>query len=167
MIRRPPRSTLFPYTTLFRSLLWQLENSGYMWPGIEACRDLGKLVGDAKAIEGLEDALKKDKFWGVRREAAVALGEVGTTAARDALLSGTNDKDSRVRRGVYRALGNFRKDEFAFRALAKAYREDGWDYPMNAAALALAESRHEQAFETIGGGMGRRSQGWILGRGSG
>jgi len=49
----------------------------------------------------------------------VALGEVGTTAARDALLSGTNDKDSRVRRGVYRALGNFRKDEVAFRALAK------------------------------------------------
>src|SRR5258708_21125237 len=23
MIRRPPRSTLFPYTTLFRSFLWQ------------------------------------------------------------------------------------------------------------------------------------------------
>src|SRR5258708_18981143 len=23
MIRRPPRSTLFPYTTLFRSLTWQ------------------------------------------------------------------------------------------------------------------------------------------------
>src|SRR5688572_32318849 len=26
MIRRPPRSTLFPYTTLFRSLLAQLEH---------------------------------------------------------------------------------------------------------------------------------------------
>src|SRR5258708_24739654 len=25
MIRRPPRSTLFPYTTLFRSLYWQLH----------------------------------------------------------------------------------------------------------------------------------------------
>src|SRR5438067_8986783 len=25
MIRRPPRSTLFPYTTLFRSLTYQLE----------------------------------------------------------------------------------------------------------------------------------------------
>src|SRR2546422_7799218 len=24
MIRRPPRSTLFPYTTLFRSLRWEL-----------------------------------------------------------------------------------------------------------------------------------------------
>src|SRR5256885_9586051 len=26
MIRRPPRSTLFPYTTLFRSLVQQLQN---------------------------------------------------------------------------------------------------------------------------------------------
>src|SRR5438034_8472257 len=25
MIRRPPRSTLFPYTTLFRSIVWQLR----------------------------------------------------------------------------------------------------------------------------------------------
>src|SRR2546430_12949494 len=28
MIRRPPRSTLFPYTTLFRSLLGRMERSG-------------------------------------------------------------------------------------------------------------------------------------------
>src|SRR3989454_6556469 len=28
MIRRPPRSTLFPYTTLFRSLLNQAKHSG-------------------------------------------------------------------------------------------------------------------------------------------
>src|SRR3989454_6819632 len=27
MIRRPPRSTLFPYTTLFRSPLWE-----FIWP---------------------------------------------------------------------------------------------------------------------------------------
>jgi len=27
MIRRPPRSTLFPYTTLFRSPLWPLHNA--------------------------------------------------------------------------------------------------------------------------------------------
>src|SRR5258708_39670289 len=29
MIRRPPRSTLFPYTTLFRSLLWTLAQSAH------------------------------------------------------------------------------------------------------------------------------------------
>src|SRR3712207_8635784 len=28
MIRRPPRSTLFPYTTLFRSEAWKLLSSG-------------------------------------------------------------------------------------------------------------------------------------------
>src|SRR2546426_7414899 len=27
MIRRPPRSTLFPYTTLFRSIVYQIGNS--------------------------------------------------------------------------------------------------------------------------------------------
>src|SRR5690349_23188740 len=30
MIRRPPRSTLFPYTTLFRSLLDDLERGGLL-----------------------------------------------------------------------------------------------------------------------------------------
>src|SRR3712207_7196642 len=29
MIRRPPRSTLFPYTTLFRSYLWRFGISDY------------------------------------------------------------------------------------------------------------------------------------------
>src|SRR2546430_2809514 len=30
MIRRPPRSTLFPYTTLFRSMLFSLEQLGLL-----------------------------------------------------------------------------------------------------------------------------------------
>src|SRR3712207_8730693 len=31
MIRRPPRSTLFPYTTLFRSSLYLLKNNGALY----------------------------------------------------------------------------------------------------------------------------------------
>src|ERR1039457_6079914 len=34
MIRRPPRSTLFPYTTLFRSLCWRRQFVGYREPMI-------------------------------------------------------------------------------------------------------------------------------------
>src|SRR5256885_13776762 len=37
MIRRPPRSTLFPYTTLFRSIIdnyWQTETG---WPILTLC----------------------------------------------------------------------------------------------------------------------------------
>src|SRR2546422_5901841 len=40
MIRRPPRSTLFPYTTLFRSVdfvVYDMEHSGF---GIESIRNL-------------------------------------------------------------------------------------------------------------------------------
>src|SRR5258705_10135871 len=37
MIRRPPRSTLFPYTTLFRSL--QLQESYKMSPGCRCFRE--------------------------------------------------------------------------------------------------------------------------------
>src|SRR5438552_12766566 len=37
MIRRPPRSTLFPYTTLFRSQLGELEHRG-----LEALLALGR-----------------------------------------------------------------------------------------------------------------------------
>src|SRR5436190_9902323 len=43
MIRRPPRSTLFPYTTLFRSL----ENSGYASSRSLHVRALGR--GDTGA----------------------------------------------------------------------------------------------------------------------
>src|SRR5260370_35125590 len=32
MIRRPPRSTLFPYTTLFRSIIYQPKKSGILRP---------------------------------------------------------------------------------------------------------------------------------------
>src|SRR5260370_23163208 len=41
MIRRPPRSTLFPYTTLFRSLARDLRNQG-----IRRCRGPHVLRGE-------------------------------------------------------------------------------------------------------------------------
>src|SRR5262249_60404524 len=51
MIRRPPRSTLFPYTTLFRSVLLVALLAWRRWPA--AWRDLGHLVGWAAIVLGL------------------------------------------------------------------------------------------------------------------
>src|SRR3712207_8557740 len=54
MIRRPPRSTLFPYTTLFRSVQEQDPRFGGECPGdlqtaLVAVREvLGGLLGDAR-----------------------------------------------------------------------------------------------------------------------
>src|SRR3712207_7270666 len=48
MIRRPPRSTLFPYTTLFRSGL-RLEQSAGRRPGLAPAELLAGLVAEALA----------------------------------------------------------------------------------------------------------------------
>src|SRR2546422_2023431 len=45
MIRRPPRSTLFPYTTLFRSLAAPLQLSQF----VQACIDSGPERAAAEA----------------------------------------------------------------------------------------------------------------------
>src|SRR5215216_5079430 len=44
MIRRPPRSTLFPYTTLFRS-----PSSSRWWPAWPSCCRAGAEIGRAQS----------------------------------------------------------------------------------------------------------------------
>src|SRR3712207_1165637 len=60
MIRRPPRSTLFPYTTLFRSdiavpLLSIADDAGGEWPE-RARRALLEVFGHRTATEGSMEA---------------------------------------------------------------------------------------------------------------
>src|SRR5256885_3379746 len=63
MIRRPPRSTLFPYTTLFRSL----ENGG-------------KLGADLLLLSGLENV--DDPVDGLRRIGRVQRGQEDRKSTR-------------------------------------------------------------------------------------
>src|SRR5258707_13448652 len=53
MIRRPPRSTLFPYTTLFRSLPhpWLVRGPAGIGPGRAPCDRL--MAGTALAVRGV------------------------------------------------------------------------------------------------------------------
>src|SRR3712207_7161012 len=44
MIRRPPRSTLFPYTTLFRSIAF-ITSDGLLQPNVIACLLLSTFPG--------------------------------------------------------------------------------------------------------------------------
>src|SRR5258708_27126602 len=52
MIRRPPRSTLFPYTTLFRSEVYSYESSGSRDPfySLILTEELRPLLSDLKLV---------------------------------------------------------------------------------------------------------------------
>src|SRR5260370_8659529 len=53
MIRRPPRSTLFPYTTLFRSLVQWLQSVG-LYPGPAVHHTVSEAAGEV--AEGVGEA---------------------------------------------------------------------------------------------------------------
>src|SRR2546426_10898377 len=72
MIRRPPRSTLFPYTTLFRSLLNGLDSDrfwGRFYKAPALGRVLRRLVDHANATGASRDA-------GLRRRLAAMATEI-------------------------------------------------------------------------------------------
>jgi len=75
MIRRPPRSTLFPYTTLFRSSSFRPEGSGVdAAVGVAVVEDLADSAAVA-AGEGLEDSVVGEDL------EAVAVAPAGNEAA--------------------------------------------------------------------------------------
>src|SRR5256885_16475684 len=88
MIRRPPRSTLFPYTTLFRSLR---EDVGH--------RELARLLDkDGRFLEAVRRVRDRDELR--RRETAAAhavavdLARHGDEALHDLHLAHLEDRKS-------------------------------------------------------------------------
>ncbi|MGF1468811.1 MAG: M1 family aminopeptidase [Sandaracinaceae bacterium] len=81
-------------------------------------------VREPKALEALQRALTEDPFWGVRAEAAKAIGEHGTSAAFEALAFGEGDASPRTRRAVAKAYGAFRTGPAAARLMAWIERGD-------------------------------------------
>src|SRR2546430_12565430 len=65
MIRRPPRSTLFPYTTLFRSREEQSERTGIFTSGIVSTREGRRIAlfftGRKHAGENLAEVLRSEE----------------------------------------------------------------------------------------------------------
>src|SRR3712207_8121389 len=51
MIRRPPRSTLFPYTTLFRSKLGGTDIQCFVSPGNDDQFEVDEIVASAERVQ--------------------------------------------------------------------------------------------------------------------
>src|SRR5256885_12675531 len=71
MIRRPPRSTLFPYTTLFRSQVWLADHLAH-WGHL--CVSLGTLMLPAALAWQMRELLTRDTRWRRMDRALLALG---------------------------------------------------------------------------------------------
>jgi aminopeptidase N len=122
-----------------------------------AARELGK-EGSPQAVAALRGALEGDKFWGVQADAADALGEIRSDAAREALIEGLALDHPKARRAVVRALGNFRANEPAATALAGVIERGDPSYFVEAeAALALGKTRDGRAFDLLARTMERAS----------
>src|SRR2546421_3560124 len=52
MIRRPPRSTLFPYTTLFRSIVFSAGGFGWCKLQVGIAQEIIEQRGEAAALHG-------------------------------------------------------------------------------------------------------------------
>ena len=99
-------------------LIYQLKHDDDVLGRIDAASGLAKL-GTNEAAGALKDAVLHDKFFAVQARAARALGSIGSEAALEALLACTSVANSRARRGVFAALGEFR-DEAPLQRGAKA-----------------------------------------------
>src|SRR3712207_9309051 len=89
MIRRPPRSTLFPYTTLFRSagLAWATEHDPVLAARIAApvwrfWQMRGYLREGRAALESVRDRLPAEEV-DARYAVLTALGEIGRASCRE------------------------------------------------------------------------------------
>ncbi len=92
----------------------------------QAAASLGK-KGGPEAIEALETAVMRDRFWGVQAAAARALGVVRTSEARDALLRALAVRHPKARRAGVAAVGEFRGDQAVLDAVVPlARRSSSW-----------------------------------------
>jgi aminopeptidase N len=123
---------------------------------IRAARALGKLA-TLPAVEALTRAVREDAFWGVRAEAAKALGDARTPAARTALVGLLSVEHPKVRRAVIEALGEFRHADAAEALKGVLERGDPSYFVEAEAAKALGKTRQDGAYDTIIAALDRPS----------
>jgi aminopeptidase N len=85
--------------------LYQLKNSTDAIDRITAIKGLKDFVNDEDALKILNDAMNKDKFWGVRNEAALVLRYSKLNkAALDLMDYYSHEKDQRIRGTILTSL---------------------------------------------------------------
>src|SRR2546425_13149700 len=148
MIRRPPRSTLFPYTTLFRS--HSVDPAGLCADGLARRADTPRAPDSGRGR--LEPA----------RRLARAGGAEGGTARHPRGMKGTSVKDAIIRRfdrpDETRSLEQGKIDLVRIGALAvgRASYDPGWKWSTHVGPIAGTKScQVEHVGLVVSGQIGR------------
>jgi aminopeptidase N len=130
--------------------LYQLKNATELADRADAISALGKLKDDDEVVAALAETLRSDRTWGIRANAADALGQLGGAASSKQLLDALNTaKEPWVRNRIVSALANF-KDDTAIAAKLTAIAADDSSYRARAAALqALGRLKAPGALATL------------------
>src|SRR2546425_18707 len=163
MIRRPPRSTLFPYTTLFRSMdIPRLKGVPYLEPGTaiypedldawEKKAGVKVSSGDIVLIRTGRWAVRDSKGpWDISKNAAGLYAScakwlktrdaavLGSDAASDVMPSGVAGVAQPIHQLVLIAMGMPIFDNLDLEAVsAEANKRQPWEFPLSAAPVAVA-----------------------------
>lgn len=106
------------------ALLEQLHGATDLFGQIDAAAGLSRFLGDSDVVEALAKALRRPAFFAARRAIAQALGRLQGTRSRDVLLAHLIDPDLRTRRGIVRALAEFKEDAVVAENLRKAWKKE-------------------------------------------
>jgi aminopeptidase N len=100
--------------------------------------------------EVLANALPQEKFWGVQVETVHALGEIGGSPAREALLTALHHADARVRKAAEEQLAKFASYAKVAQALHDVLEKGDPSYGVETAALsAYARTGRKDAASMI------------------
>jgi aminopeptidase N len=139
-------------------LVYQLQH-GELAAALRAAQQLAGDYGrDAAATEALAKVLAdRDAHWGLRQEAALNLGTIGSSTAVAALVAALDEPNNRVRRAVAIGLGRAGGTESAA-ALEKAINNDAAEEVIGAAAIALGKMGATSAKEILVAQLDRDSR---------
>jgi aminopeptidase N len=130
--------------------LYQLNHASELADRADAVTALGKLKGDDQVVAALSNTLLNDKAWGIRANAADALGQLGGSHASKQLLDALDTaRESWVRNRIVSALANFKDDPVIVAKLTSIAGDDS-SYRARAAALqALGRLKAPGALTTL------------------
>jgi aminopeptidase N len=143
-------------------LLWQLRSDENVVERVRACIELSN-IRSVEVVEALADRVDSDGFWGVRLEAAKAIGGIGTSKALEALLTRARDTSHMVRQGIAYGLRGFSglDEKETTRAVDALVAILGNDISYEARAIAGSSlgfyKQSEKAFSAMKGALGQNS----------